>query len=584
MVWPEFQDVPGAEGRVSGDPQVRQWYVDSWSGGEGEDLWVSGKFDVSTNVRPKPTGDGLVLGAYRELTVDDNGTPATFTSALRFGTGLGKFWAADLTHVHEWDPVNDDWEETGTAYVGGVGGDPSSIVDAMDGTNLLISIDDDIVKVDPGGANSNLESGVSPDPVMVNFGGLVYALVGDDLYTVDATTGLSVTPVSDLSGQSVSYLSLPSRIYTARRLAVSDKGPIWIQRLDSGQSYVWEYNEANDTTTRIGKLPDRWAFPYSIFWAFGFVFVGYRNASLHTEPGEAHIYFQRGQQQGATAEVRGVGGTSTDEPVLIAGTIGDDLLFSYDKAIWAYNLSAGGISQVAVSATTLSQKIKDALTYGKDIFIADVDDAAKCERFVTDEYSTDTATLESGRFDFGYLGITKILLQVRIVTDPLPANTAITLKQAANGGTFTTVTGTHDTDGATSYTWTVSNSTASVTGEDFELQFGLSSTVKTSTPTIRSVTTRVIAAQKQREWFVSIDAGTRITGEEGRSPRSANVLADMRTLAEISEIVKFTNPWDGEEHTAPVDYDVVVEQVQLVEAEPDGEPEVRFKLRESVYV
>jgi len=582
LVWPEYQDVPGAEGKVSGDPSVRQWFVSDWSKGEGKDLWEPGFYDASTNVRPKATGAGLTLGAYRTLTVDDNGTPATFTQGARLGFGLGSLWACTQATVHEWQPTTGNWDETGTAT--GAAGLATSICDGMNGTHLLIGTDaNEVEKVAPGGANSTIATGLAYDPVLRTFGATPYCLVGDDLYPVKADLSALDAVVSQPGGSSVSYLTA-SPIVTYGRLSTSDKGPIWFQRLDSGQTYIWEYNVANDTTERVGRLPVDFAFPYSIYWAFGFIFVGFRAAGTHAEDGDAYIYFQRGSQQGAAGPVRRITAANASTPVLIAGTIGDDLIFYFDGAVWGYSLSTGGIFQLATSASSSKLTIRDAVTFGRDVFISNVDTASKVERFDTDKYSTDTATLNMGRSDLGYLGVSKTLLEVKVVTEPLPALTSVTLKRSTNGGAWTTVTGTHDTDDATAYTWTVSSSTTSITGEDFGLQVGLASTSSTATPTIRSVTARAVAAEKQRGWVLELDVGTFGTGRAGYADRSSDMLAAFRSWAAVQGIVKFTDPWDGEEWDAPTDYEVVVEQALLVESESEGDPFIQVQLREVCYV
>ena len=587
LVWPEYQDVPGAEGKVAGDPSVRVWHVDSWLQGEGEDLWRRGFYNESQNVRPAPVGDTLVLGAFRELTVDDAGTPATFVEGKRFGLGLGKLWACADSTVHAWQPATGNWGATGTAT--GSATAATSIVDAEDGTNLLIGKTGGVIrKVAPGGANSELTAAFTYAPVLRSFGSVIYALDGDDLYRVDTSTGAR-TLVSDLGGQSGDYLGTVPAAYG--RLTVSDKGPLWLQRLDSGQTYIWEYNEANDTTKRVGRLPVDFAYPYSVFWTLGWLFVGFRTAGTHASTGEAYVYYQRGQQSGVAGPTRGAGGTSASEPVLLAGTTGDDLIFYYDKAVWAYNLSDGGISMLALSETTSTTAVQDAITFGKDVFISGVDNADRVERFDTSLYSIDSANarLDSGRFDFGYMGVDKVLLDVKVVTDPLPAGASVLLRYSVEGGAFTAVSGTHNTTGATAYTWTVSSSAASVVGSDFELRLvlgngGTGAATATTSPSIRSVTARAIAAEKQRSWVLELDAGSFVSGRGGYADRSADALASFRAWAEAQGVVKFSNPWDGEEWDSSTDYEVVVEQALLVPADPEGEPFLQVQLREAAYV
>ena len=67
---------------------------------------------------------------------------------------------------------------------------------------------------------------------------------------------------------------------------------------DDGEVAIWEYNVESDTDYPSGKLPVE-GFPYSIHYAHGYLFVGYRDAPAHDQEGEAHLYYQRGGQ-GAT--------------------------------------------------------------------------------------------------------------------------------------------------------------------------------------------------------------------------------------------------------------------------------------------
>ena len=203
------------------------------------------------------------------------------------------------------------------------------------------------------------------------------------------------------------------------------------------------------------------------------------------------------------------------------------------------------------------------------------------ERLDTQTYTTQTAEWRSGRFDFGYQGIDKILLDITVVTDPLPASTSLTCAVSVEGGTATTLTGTFDTDSDTSYTWTVSTAASSMVGRDFEIHLKPLTTVAANTPTVRSITVKAIAAERQRTWDLELDAGTWLGSSEGRSPRSSDVLADLKAIGEYNGLGTFGNPWDGEQHDSPVSYTVLVTDVNTTEA--DGEPIATLSLREASY-
>jgi len=141
--------------------------------------------------------------------------------------------------------------------------------------------------------------------------------------------------------------------------------------------------------------------------------------------------------------------------------------------------------------------------------------------------------LEQGRWDFGYLGFRKTLIDVRVVTEPLPTGTSMTMAVAADGGAFTTLSGTFTGDGTTStYLWSASNSTTSITGYDFELKPGLKTTNSGLHPhhplDHRPGHLRLQAgASGPSSWIPQPSAG----GLEAYSPRSADQLTDLRAIA-----------------------------------------------------
>jgi hypothetical protein len=231
------------------------------------------------------------------------------------------------------------------------------------------------------------------------------------------------------------------------------------------------------------------------------------------------------------------------------------------------------------------------MVWGKDIFVGNADNAQKVERFDTTaaytttspNHSTGLGTLDSGRWDFGYKGILKTLLDVRVQTAPLPANTAVTMSVSADGDTFTSLSGTHNTAGATTYRWAASSYTSSLTGYGFELRIGLSTTASASTPTVRSITARAISANKRRVWQLLLDPSTFVGGQAGAAPRSADTLTDLRAVATTAGVALFTNPWDGEAWDTPSTHSVTVGDVMLTRAEPQKPQAVSITLWEVAY-
>ena len=59
LVFPQFQDIPGAEGKVAGDPFVRQWHMDDWSKGEGFTNWEPGGYSRIVRMTSRSSTSGL---------------------------------------------------------------------------------------------------------------------------------------------------------------------------------------------------------------------------------------------------------------------------------------------------------------------------------------------------------------------------------------------------------------------------------------------------------------------------------------------------------------------------------------------
>ena len=365
------------------------------------------------------------------------------------------------------------------------------------------------------------------------------------------------TILSQPGGTVTDYMASTGNIY--RRMAVTDTGLSWLIPTEDGSIVLQHYNVKNDTDFAQGRLPVEFAFPYSMHFVHGFLFVGFRYAATHGEKGDAFIYFQRAGQWGSTGEIRNADSTTASQPIIIGGVIGDDLIFWYGKSLMAYDLSAGALYQMAESGGTATG-VTDCVTHGKDIFVANTDGSAAVERFDTTLYSTAVATWNSGRSDLDLPGTIKTLLRVTAVTDPLAALTSITLKVAADGGTMTAVNGTHNVDDATKFTWVVSvsgNEDLQTTGYDFEIQLLPLTTSNAVSPKIREVFIEAISAQKRRG--VEIDVDLR-SDARGKGLSGTALLRNLREAAEYpGGIVEWTDPYGVAEHDPPRVSDVMVE-------------------------
>lgn len=496
-----ISDEPG----LHATSQVRLWVIRSWSGGEGEDLWARGarKYRKSDGVTLVDLGDGLQLARLVEATKDSGGV-SDFLKGGRFGYGLGSLWVVESagSNGYAWDRTNERW---GAAVATGVTSAPTSVTDGDDTFMYSGHVNGAIWRWKAATTEEHFDTVVDPfayPPLVRSWGGRLFALDGDNLYEIDKVTADTRTARVTPPGSSDDFLTTTPWSYN--RMSLSDKGPIWLQRLDNGQTLIHEYNVEADSHDIIGKLAVDFAYPYSIYFTQGFVFIGFRYANDHTESGAAYLHFNRGSQKGVAGPFRAQSGVTASQPVLLAGQIGDDVIAYFDGYMWAYNLTDGGIRMIGEELGAGGPP-EDAVTFGQDIF-ADPYTSDKVERHLADEYVS-TGTLDSGRFDFDYPGLEKLLLNVGVITDPLPASTSVGMSVAVDGGAADVLEAgdLHETDGQQRYTWLASTPGADLTGYEFELQPVLNTSDPAATPEVRAIWATVTGVAHAIEWIIAVD-------------------------------------------------------------------------------
>jgi len=534
--------VSPSEGFIAGDqfqlnavPDTQVWHINEWSGGEGNDVYSEDERDVynrSSGVRPKPTDEGLILGALGATTTKTGGS--AFTEGERFSYGSGTLFVGYLNKHYNWDASTEEWENPVTTAATGTL--VATIYDLLYGTFSSYT-EGSAWKIYKNGAVHNSQF-VYPTP-LATFKGNLYGLDGDDLYQVSMVTADNRTLLVDVSQQASSFANSPEQWH---RLFTSDKGLVWWQMDNDGKVLLWEYNVGAATGGIIGELFHRRSYPYSGAAVAGAYVVAYRQAFNHSFAGDAFLHVQRGDIR-SIVPLRSVSGSTASKPVLIAGTSGSDLIVYFDGAVWAYNLDTGGLYMVGLQATAPNGvEPTDAVTFEDDVFLAGVYNGSSTkmvERVRLDRYMS-SGTYESGRFDVRYPGLPKLLTEVTVNTGPLPASTSVGVAVSTDGGSYVNLAGSHDVDGATSKTFVASDASTSFIGRDFELKLTLNGT-STATPTIRSVTAVVTGAAHLEEWVMELDVS------DIDSPGSQSgwkLVDDLRTLAASQQVVTFLNPWE----------------------------------------
>lgn len=547
---PESESVSSRDTGLVVDTKFRPWVVRSWSRGEGFDVWrrEDGGYRQSDGIVPVVTGDGLRL-AYNTASTSITGGGGTLSGMLILGIAQGKLWALFDNDAYAWDPTNNDWD----ASIGTGAANNDQATSIADGQDTWIYSGHEGFRIWRWKSGSQEEhcdntTGFTWPPLLRAFGTRIFALDGDQLYEVDKVTPDTITQVATVDGDSDNWLASGP---TWMRMASSDVGLVWIQRLDNGQTLIHEYNVAEDTQKVIGKVPVDWVWPYSIYHAFGFVFVAFRTATSSGVAGEAFVYFQRGQQRGIIGPIRRVNAAAAPNSMVIAGTLGSDLIIVYDD-IFSYDVDEGGIVRMA-DATFGVHLEQHAIVFGRDVFMCQ----ANVMRMRADTY-IDTGFIHLGWHDFDYPGLRKQFLDVTIITDPLPAGTAIFASVAVDGSTtYTGLVGNHSVDGATKFTFPVANPTsAPITGNRFEVLLSFTTSINTNTPIVREVAARATGADHVLEVVMQLDVGD--IGEQ----TSSTLIDGLNAMAVASAPVNFDDVFQQRQDAEAVDvYTVTVEEV-----------------------
>lgn len=590
---PDGGSVVGDRPGITADDQIKSWLQSSWVGGEGQWQWdrESRRYWRGQNVRPRKDGTGLILGPHRLVSRQDNdaddNSDAEFTVASNgvFSLSLGAWsplsrpsvtWV-DSTNINNFDLDIDSFGGFGSDIAlpaGPSGNEPASVVPFDE--SLYVGVWPSwgtgiISKFDTGGLSESHTLTNFDDAKIIGWvGGAFLIRLDDKLYEI---TGW------DASSDEILRDETPN-MTVARRLGVAtDVGAAWVIYSRNGEAYIREYNVGEDVAATTGQIPGR-GYAIDMMFAHGFIFVLWQPLGSDAP----FIYYQAGGQRGFAGPLRFADGgyewTTLGNPdtPLFVGVDGADILIYWDEMLWSYNVSAGALHAWA-SQSGLNRSSNDDLDRA---FLlsnrAMVQGATRVELYALDSYTTETGYVEHSATDFDYPGTPKTLLDVTVITDPLPAGTSVSAKVSVDGDTYVALSGTHSTTGDTKHTFAASTSTTSLVGDIFQIRLELDTTDTAETPVLRQVSARATGAAHTLEWVLAVD-----TGAVGSQAPHA-ILDDLRALVENRAVVSFVDPWQNRTEDGGDTFDVTVEDLILpelwdAEAEEPLVAQVRLRAR-----
>ncbi len=597
LVRPESQQVPGEPNEFQADPLRRLWIIDDWTGGEGAAVWQpgTGKYNYAVSVRPDPDDDpDLILGLGWARAQQTGGGGDILSETL--GVADGRLWTVHQNNIAAWDPST----EVFGSYTAGSAAFQlvaTNLADGADATNLYVGrangdIDEfdhvsstwtKLVDTTNTQAPDNMASATRS--LVVDFDGSLYALQDGKIFLINKAGADGATKKHDTTASEADWRGSKN----VSTLTASDKGPLWVRRTDAGVAEIWEYNHFDDTSALLGIVPDSMAYPFSIGWHFGFVWVTYRR----NETGPGFLYFQN--KTGTTSGVVriGVNDTIDSTKILLAGAIGDDLYLIADR-IWVYNVSDGAIHNVgneALSAEAGWDERRLAITFGEDVFVSSVEDLVnnkECARlFTRGTYdTTDSAYLYTGYHSFGYGAVKKSLESVTLV-GALDTFTEVEVLVWVDGAR---PDGKFGPSASTSIdTWVGDNSATSkvltpsspILGRTFQLGLRLETTTLDSrTPSLKAVMVQATSAERVQEWQLAVD----LTGGAGADhPPLLSEIDKVLTIASSFGPQTFLDPW-GEQDIyteTPTSRTVTILDVELPDMSADSRGYAIITLRKS---
>lgn len=567
------RDIAGTDTRAEAQrTTVREWKLDDWSGGFGNPTWRSDQANVynfARNVAPEfrtTSYGGLTLGPYVAVAGDDSPS-ATFNPTGHFGrvyrarnaSDVFSLFGSGTQALYPWLQSSAVFDATAIT-AGSAAGVAIDVVDPNDGyVYVLDSTDYDLYQVDLGAPANVLHfdrSASSPrwsstKAAMATHRGEVYVLGGQgDLLRVSRSATNTATKVVDAF-----YSEIIVEANYSNRITSSDVGLIWFHPTVGGVD-IWEYNVGEDSSAIINQISTP-VFPWGIAFIGGFTFIGY-STSLTAEAPNVYVKYFRGGQEGVLgpftdqAEAYAVtfGGAYQDRFLTIksAEIVNPDApfeLFAYDLAEGAQHHWATG----TVGTSTHSAAPGPPLIHGKHLLVPSSSGAGayRVELVDLERYSTvaaGSAYLDTGRYDFDLPGTLKLLTDVTVTLDPLPANTSVQIQYSLDGGSWQNNGMDLTTDGAT--TTTFSMATQNDTFYELELRILLNTTAATAAPVIRSVTARALPVSVQEYWDLSISLNPQNYDTSFGSDfiHPDQIVAELQDLKTDKVTVTFSNPWE----------------------------------------
>lgn len=609
--------IQGESGRFQMRPDILEWSMSDWSAGEGYLNFsdeVPNGYLVGYNIDPLTESGTLRLSALMEA-ISTTGTGSQLsTYSASLVTALDALYLVDFefatsdARIRKYDAANGNWmvpvsDSTGTTDESGIRGAWGDATHLFFGGRTT-----DTVRWD--GTTFVVYPSASVVYVLGSVGGFLYGLThvtsGANIheFSVAGTPPVSTTVVKTLA--EIKQVLSPSN--PARFAAIAGSNALYLLAYTGlEETVLWRITPTTAAGTgfvnEMLRIPGfRGLVP---MYNLGVLYI----AGLQGEVPVIFTWDEATEEFGVlyrnparptnhpsnpSATVQEMGGGIGSEFarshfIMIGGpTANDGTTWQVMTVDSANNAVVGGtVITPAGNFNDTSELIgrHDVIVFNGRVIVCLVnpDDSAAgaSETFQTVPgfYTEETGIMESVINDFK-VAEKKILLAIHLDTDPLPANTSVTIKyQLDQNGTWVSA-GTHDVDGATEKVFTISTGADTESFNNLQLRVELDTTSPSTSPIVRRVAVRATVVRGVRVWDLLLDASDEDGQMQDRSWNGATLMTNIATAGDTGAVVTFKDGYRDRTPNSFTTHNVVVDEYRILGDRP-GEGHVMVRLRET---
>lgn len=605
--------VQGESGKFQLRPDLQEWKITDFSGGEGRLLWTDeapGEYYRGFDIDPFRTRGTLQLAKKLEVTQDNTGT-SDFAKPLILATEGERLVGIDISDVtygtYLWDDDNEKWgaidADTETtpppAGVFAFGGSYYTAWAVEDGgTPEDVIRKQQIAAVGPPSNHKSVAEQVVAMSASAVGNYFFYAADKDGglLEVFEIETPIDATPTAvqiyGLNHGSPGNTLLMDQQWWPT-IAVSTNAAYLVAHYGNlGKATLHKIEPTTSAAAgsgeQVAELPGFTC--HAMWYHLGLLFLagrmGDRSIILY--------YDEVNQTFGVLADMKNRDHAAQDdskwifsatEPVLGFQSVFLHLSGPDDEddqvSLMVYDAVSGGIAGTSVydpGAVTRTGVKPSLVVHRGEVFFHD-DGADKIIRQLKDEWTTRTGIYESAINDFDIVD-DKVLLSILCTTEPLPANSSVVVKyQLDQDGTWHTA-GTMDTTNQTEERFLISTDSVTRTFSNLQIRLELSNGgTSTETPEVRSIQTRSTVAKGVNVWDLLLKADDELGQMQNRSWNGATLISNIETAGDTEQVVALLDGYKDRSPKVSTEYDVIIDDYEVM-LERAGEGVVRVRLRE----